>query len=316
MDGTTLKSFAFRLEGIRADERLQTAELRVTIRSDCEHESTPASTSHVPNALAHKSQSESAATRISSQNLQPKLRVNLFEVVRPQEHSILLDTKRIVCDGSDRGSSVSLDLSGAVQRWRRSADSSGTVSVQVISDRDASSASADCRLNLDHRPLSSDSPVLIVYTNDGREPSAEAENERSRRVKRGAKNRRRHKKMRKGRRRWLQKQKTGGRRELCRRQRLRVDFEAVDWMDWIVAPNHYDAFYCAGQCPYPLTDHLNSTNHAVVQSLVHSVNPGAAPRACCVPTELSPIGLLYLNEYDQVELKTYHDMVVEGCGCR
>jgi len=39
-------------------------------------------------------------------------------------------------------------------------------------------------------------------------------------------------------------------------------------------------------------------------------------RSCCVPTELSPISMLYLDEYEKVVLKNYENMVVEGCGCR
>jgi bone morphogenetic protein 2/4 len=35
-----------------------------------------------------------------------------------------------------------------------------------------------------------------------------------------------------------------------------------------------------------------------------------------VPTELSPISMLYLDEYEKVVLKNYENMVVEGCGCR
>ena len=32
--------------------------------------------------------------------------------------------------------------------------------------------------------------------------------------------------------------------------------------------------------------------------------------------DLSPISMLYLNEFGTVTLKNYEDMVVEGCGCR
>ncbi|XP_009577195.1 PREDICTED: bone morphogenetic protein 4-like, partial [Fulmarus glacialis] len=86
------------------------------------------------------------------------------------------------------------------------------------------------------------------------------------------------------------------------------------WTDWIVPPPGYQAFYCHGDCPFPLADHLNSTNHAIVQTLVNSVN-SSIPKACCVPTELSAISMLYLDEYDKVVLKNYQEMVVEGCGC-
>ncbi|RXM93320.1 Bone morphogenetic protein 4 [Acipenser ruthenus] len=101
----------------------------------------------------------------------------------------------------------------------------------------------------------------------------------------------------------------------CRRHELYVDFSDVGWNDWIVAPPGYQAYFCHGDCPFPLADHLNSTNHAIVQTLVNSVN-AEIPRACCVPTELSAISMLYLDEHDKVVLKNYQEMVVEGCGCR
>ena len=95
-----------------------------------------------------------------------------------------------------------------------------------------------------------------------------------------------------------------------------VDFAEVGWNDWIVAPPGYNAQFCHGDCPFPLADHLNATNHAIVQTMVNSVDPSAVPRSCCVPTELSPISMLYLDEYEKVVLKNYENMVVEGCGCR
>nr|XP_056703329.1 bone morphogenetic protein 2-like [Euleptes europaea] len=101
----------------------------------------------------------------------------------------------------------------------------------------------------------------------------------------------------------------------CRRHRLFVDFKEVGWNDWIVAPNGYHAFYCSGECRFPLADHMNTSSHAVVQTMLNSMN-SRVPKACCVPTELSPIAMLYLDQHDMVVLKTYQDMVVEGCGCR
>ena len=67
---------------------------------------------------------------------------------------------------------------------------------------------------------------------------------------------------------------------------------------------------------FPLPDHLNGTNHAIVQTLVNGVNPSTVPKTCCVPTDLSPISMLHLNEYGKVILKNYPNMVAEGCGCR
>jgi hypothetical protein len=105
-------------------------------------------------------------------------------------------------------------------------------------------------------------------------------------------------------------------RETCRRHNLYVNFEEVGWTDWIVAPPGYDAFYCHGECSFPLAAHLNTTNHAVIQTLMNAMNEGGVPKACCVPTELSSISILYVDEDSKVVLKNYKDMAVQGCGCR
>ena len=60
---------------------------------------------------------------------------------------------------------------------------------------------------------------------------------------------------------------------------------------------------------------MNGTNHAIVQTLVNAVNP-SIPRACCIPTDLSTLDMLYLDKYEKVILKKYEDMTVESCGCR
>jgi len=95
-----------------------------------------------------------------------------------------------------------------------------------------------------------------------------------------------------------------------------VDFAEVEWDDWIIAPPGYHAYVCGGTCPMMLADHLNATNHAQVQSLLHSVSSRLVPAPCCVPTALSSISMLYVDEADKVVLRNYRDMVVEACGCR
>ncbi|KPM05156.1 bone morphogenetic protein-like protein, partial [Sarcoptes scabiei] len=89
----------------------------------------------------------------------------------------------------------------------------------------------------------------------------------------------------------------------------------IRWMDWIVAPPGFQAYYCKGECSYPMSMHINKTNHAIIQSLINSVNPAVVPQPCCIPTDLSPITFLYIDQHDKVVLKRYENMVVEGCGC-
>lgn len=59
----------------------------------------------------------------------------------------------------------------------------------------------------------------------------------------------------------------------CKIQTLYVSFKDLKWQDWIIAPDGYGAFYCHGECNFPLNAHMNATNHAIVQTLVHLMHP-------------------------------------------
>ena len=67
----------------------------------------------------------------------------------------------------------------------------------------------------------------------------------------------------------------------CQRREMMVNFSEVGWDDWILAPRSYDAYYCRGACQFPLSDHLNATNHAIIQTLVNEMEPGNVPQSCC-----------------------------------
>ncbi|KAH0625773.1 hypothetical protein JD844_034017 [Phrynosoma platyrhinos] len=103
---------------------------------------------------------------------------------------------------------------------------------------------------------------------------------------------------------------------VCKPRRLYISFRDVGWENWIIAPQGYLANYCLGECPFPLTEELNSTNHAILQTIVHSLDPEGTPQPCCVPVRLSPISILYYDNDDNVVLRHYEDMVVDECGCR
>lgn len=100
----------------------------------------------------------------------------------------------------------------------------------------------------------------------------------------------------------------------CHKLPWNVSFIDLKWSDWIIAPDNYDASYCAGECPFPLPPHIHSTNHAIVQMLAHLMDK-QIPKPCCAPTKLQPITVLYYDDYSNVILKEYKNMVVQDCGC-
>lgn len=104
--------------------------------------------------------------------------------------------------------------------------------------------------------------------------------------------------------------------EPCKRTPLYVDFRDIGWDSWIIQPLGYEAYECNGVCNPPMTSEVSPTKHAIVQSLLSVRNPGKASLACCVPTKLEPISLLY-HENSVVTFKhKYEGMVVAECGCR
>ncbi|KAI4456046.1 tgf-beta family [Holotrichia oblita] len=106
-------------------------------------------------------------------------------------------------------------------------------------------------------------------------------------------------------------------KNICKRKSLYVDFAEIRYDSWIVQPRGYEAYQCHGRCFYPVAEHLSPTKHAIIQALLHSVDPTKAPRLCCVPTKLSSISVLYIDEKGVLTYRfAYKDMVVSECGCR
>ena len=104
----------------------------------------------------------------------------------------------------------------------------------------------------------------------------------------------------------------------CRRYPLYVDFEKMGWSGWIIHPQGYNAYHCRGKCMFPLNRNFNPSNHATVQSIMHTLGLGdqQVDMPCCVPNKSYDINLLYFDANDYVVLRRYKDMVVASCACR
>ncbi|KAM9820128.1 bone morphogenetic protein 10 [Neosynchiropus ocellatus] len=104
--------------------------------------------------------------------------------------------------------------------------------------------------------------------------------------------------------------------EPCKRAPLFVDFKDIGWDSWIVQPLGYEAYRCNGVCSPPMTSEVSPTNHAMVQTQLSFKNPERVSPACCVPTKLEPISLLYYDNGVVTLKHKYNGMVVAECGCR
>ncbi|XP_021948189.1 bone morphogenetic protein 7 [Folsomia candida] len=102
----------------------------------------------------------------------------------------------------------------------------------------------------------------------------------------------------------------------CQMGMLYVNFEDLGWKDWVIAPDGFIAYYCHGECSFPLTASMNATNHAIVSTLVHTYYPMEYPKPSCSPVKLGSISMLYYDDLSNVTVKKYKDMVIKSCGCK
>ncbi|XP_061439206.1 bone morphogenetic protein 3 [Rhineura floridana] len=103
----------------------------------------------------------------------------------------------------------------------------------------------------------------------------------------------------------------------CARRYLKVDFADIGWSEWIISPKSFDAYYCSGECQFPIPKALKPSNHATIQSIVRAVGVvSGIPEPCCVPDKMSSLSILFFDENKNVVLKVYPNMTVESCACR
>ncbi|KAJ6657518.1 hypothetical protein lerEdw1_002453 [Lerista edwardsae] len=103
----------------------------------------------------------------------------------------------------------------------------------------------------------------------------------------------------------------------CARRYLKVDFADIGWSEWIISPKSFDAFYCSGECQFPIPKALKPSNHATIQSIVRAVGVvSGIPEPCCVPDKMTSLSILFFDENKNVVLKVYPNMTVESCACR
>lgn len=219
--------------------------------------------------------------------------INLYKIL-PSGERELLDSKTL--NGSSFGW-LSYDILDAVKHWHKSPKDNYGVELEIMNENghyaDASHFHFDKPDWMNIEQWANHRPLFALYSRD---PKTHVHKKRERRNASPS---------------W--KNYKGQ----CQRFDLVIDFVGHLKWDWVIQPSTYSAYLCKGKCVYPLADHMNATNHAMVQTLVHSLKKyrDKIPPACCVPTELESVMLL-LQKGNSIELKDYPNMSVTSCGCR
>ncbi|XP_028835230.1 bone morphogenetic protein 10 [Denticeps clupeoides] len=236
----------------------------------------------------------------------------------------------------------SFDLSSAVKRWRKSHYTAHLLEVHIQSVRSEGQVNGNvvdgesqADFEIDWSPEGKHSPVIIVFSDDQSKDLHEDKREHKDiyvhdatprgGVRAGKKNVRdkeqdydtsapAHPKPTYDR---TSRIRRSADSNYCRKISLYIEFKDIGWDTWIVAPSGYQANVCKGLCSIPLTKDVTPTKHAIVQTLFSLKSPQNVSPACCVPTKLDPISLLYKDDSGIITYKhKYEEMVVAECGCR
>ncbi|XP_036608065.1 bone morphogenetic protein 10 [Trichosurus vulpecula] len=224
------------------------------------------------------------------------------------------------------------DVTDAIRHWRRSGSTTHRLEVHIESRNEEAGLSERGQLEIDISAHNNHVPLLIVFSDDQSSDKKEEKEELSEMID--------HEDLLElddleadnfhdgpGEEALLQMRsniiydstariRRNAKGNFCKKTPLYIDFKEIGWDSWIIAPPGYEAYECRGVCSYPLAEHLTPTKHAIIQALVHLKNPQKAAKACCVPTKLDPISILYLDKGVVTYKFKYEGMAVSECGCR
>ncbi|KAF6320876.1 bone morphogenetic protein 10 [Rhinolophus ferrumequinum] len=261
-------------------------------------------------------------------------KITIFEVlednrdIEGERNMLVLVSEEIYGTNSEW---ETFDVTNAIRRWQKSDSSTHQLEVHIESRHDRTEDTARGQLEIDTSARNKHDPLLVVFSDDQssekerkeelsemiiHEQLLELDNlgldgysngpgeeallqmrsniiyDSTARIRRNAKG------------------------NYCKKTPLYIDFKEIGWDSWIIAPPGYEAYECRGVCNYPLAEHLTPTKHAIIQALVHLKNSQKASKACCVPTKLEPISILYLDKGVVTYKFKYEGMAVSECGCR
>ncbi|KAG8510138.1 Bone morphogenetic protein 10 [Galemys pyrenaicus] len=261
-------------------------------------------------------------------------KITIFEVLESKEDNEGERSMLALVSGEIYGTNSeweTFDVTDAIRRWQKSGSSNHQLEVHIESRREENDDIGRGQLEIDTSAENKHVPLLVVFSDDqssekerkeelnemiSHEQLLELDNlgldgfssgpgeeallqmrsniiyDSTARIRRNAKG------------------------NYCKRTPLYIDFKEIGWDSWIIAPPGYEAYECRGVCNYPLAEHLTPTKHAIIQALVHLKNSQKASKACCVPTKLEPISILYLDKGVVTYKFKYEGMAVSECGCR
>ena len=214
-------------------------------------------------------------------------RVNVYQVLKPEKGGLPASTRLIDTTTAAAEGSVTFDLTKTVRHWLFHPKDNFGLQVQLVTSKDSPVFDEKS----DETSSADKIPFLVTYSDDPEQvyhhTTRPNEDDASTRTTT---------------------------RSACQKHAWTINFRQLYGSNnFVIAPTGLHANYCHGECRFPLSSHMNATNHAVFQVL-GNLRDSNIPRPCCAPTKLSTTRML-ITENNNVVYKNYTNAVVDECGC-
>ena len=103
----------------------------------------------------------------------------------------------------------------------------------------------------------------------------------------------------------------------CRRRILNLKTKDLGWDTWVIVPERFGVYYCAGSCLDPNSSRMKSI-YARMRAMLNEQSAATTEGPCCAPEKLKPMSMLYYGGPGESTyvLQRMDDMVVVECACR
>ena len=134
--------------------------------------------------------------------------------------------------------------------------------------------------------------------------------------------------------------KGSGNGKRCCPHSLKINLRQLPGFDWILEPAEIDIYMCKGDCHYAqlvgqqqqqqlqqqqqqsTTSGKSSvgavsSNHALFQGYLHTVDKRRVPKLCCTASKLSSVQIVHYDQDDPSKLTTtrWEGAIVKECAC-
>lgn len=100
--------------------------------------------------------------------------------------------------------------------------------------------------------------------------------------------------------------------ERCCRFPFTISFQAINWHQWVIGPESYQAYYCEGSCP---ANYKVAHRFARLKLLLRERNPATPLNVGCKEMRMGSLNIAHYNNEGVLMVSVFENMFPLECMC-